>query len=274
MTTPGTQAWLDLVTEDVVEPDAADRRPAPPPVARGWCVALRASPSSRPTSGAGTASRRRCSSSAAPPTATDGPDHLASGGRDRVRRAQAAMTSRPLIAGIVGRADLRLGDRLDDVLDAHVEAGAGLFRGIRHALARAEHPDVLRIPGRAPGRSVADPAFRAGRRPARRARLHLRHVALPLPAARVARARPGGARHGASCSTTSARRSGWAPTRSARGDLRAVALDIAELARCDNVVVKLGGLAMPDNGFGWDAAERPPTSDEVVAAHAPWYYTT
>jgi hypothetical protein len=31
-------------------------------------------------------------------------------------------------------------------------------------------------------------------------------------------------------------------------------------------VGKLGGLAMPDNGFGWNAADRPPTSDEFVAA--------
>ena len=37
-----------------------------------------------------------------------------------------------LIAGIVAHADLRLAN-LDEVLDAHAEAGGGLFRGIRHA---------------------------------------------------------------------------------------------------------------------------------------------
>src|SRR5262249_34846620 len=47
--------------------------------------------------------------------------------------------------------------------------------------------------------------------------------------------------------------------------------DITEIARCDNVVAKLGGLAMPDNGFGWHTAERPPTSDEFVAAQRPYY---
>ena len=47
--------------------------------------------------------------------------------------------------------------------------------------------------------------------------------------------------------------------------------DIAELATCDNVVAKLGGMAMPDNGYGWDVAERPPTSDEVVVAQRDWY---
>ena len=28
---------------------------------------------------------------------------------------------------------------------------------------------------------------------------------------------------------------------------------------------------MPDNGFGWDRAERPPTSDEFVAAQKRYY---
>ena len=30
-------------------------------------------------------------------------------------------------------------------------------------------------------------------------------------------------------------------------------------------------MAMPDNGFGWDTAERPPTSDEFVQAQERWY---
>jgi predicted TIM-barrel fold metal-dependent hydrolase len=47
--------------------------------------------------------------------------------------------------------------------------------------------------------------------------------------------------------------------------------DIIDIAGCDNVVAKLGGLAMPDNGYGWHLARRPPTSDEFVAAQGPWY---
>jgi predicted TIM-barrel fold metal-dependent hydrolase len=38
--------------------------------------------------------------------------------------------------------------------------------------------------------------------------------------------------------------------------------------------MKLGGLAMPDNGFGWDGRERPPTSDEFVQAQARYYHHT
>jgi predicted TIM-barrel fold metal-dependent hydrolase len=50
--------------------------------------------------------------------------------------------------------------------------------------------------------------------------------------------------------------------------------DIAEIARCPNVVAKLGGLAMPDNGFGWDRRDRPASSDELVAAQARYYLHT
>jgi predicted TIM-barrel fold metal-dependent hydrolase len=37
------------------------------------------------------------------------------------------------------------------------------------------------------------------------------------------------------------------------------------------VVAKLGGLAMPDNGFGWHTAERPPTSDEFIAVQQKYF---
>jgi hypothetical protein len=36
-------------------------------------------------------------------------------------------------AGIVGHADCRLGERIDAVLEAHIEAGGGRFKGIRHS---------------------------------------------------------------------------------------------------------------------------------------------
>ena len=50
--------------------------------------------------------------------------------------------------------------------------------------------------------------------------------------------------------------------------------DIAELATCENVVAKLGGLAMPINGWGWDQRATPATSDEIVAAHSAYYLHT
>ena len=48
--------------------------------------------------------------------------------------------------------------------------------------------------------------------------------------------------------------------------------DIVELAQCPNVQVKLGGLAMPWTGFGFEKQERPPTSDEIVARQSRYYH--
>ncbi len=51
-------------------------------------------------------------------------------------------------------------------------------------------------------------------------------------------------------------------------------VDIADIAKCGNVVAKLGGLAMPDNGFGWDKRETPATSDEFCEAQRRYYLHT
>ncbi|MCX7063699.1 MAG: amidohydrolase family protein [Proteobacteria bacterium] len=46
---------------------------------------------------------------------------------------------------------------------------------------------------------------------------------------------------------------------------------IRDLAACPNVVAKLGGIAMPINGFGFHKRERPATSAELVAATGDYY---
>ena len=52
----------------------------------------------------------------------------------------------------------------------------------------------------------------------------------------------------------------------------AVTSDIARVADCPNVFAKLGGLAMPDNGFGWHERQLPPSSDEFVDAQSRYYH--
>ena len=47
--------------------------------------------------------------------------------------------------------------------------------------------------------------------------------------------------------------------------------DIEAIALCPNVVAKLGGLAMPDNGFGWNTRATPASSDELVSAQQDYY---
>ncbi len=199
----------------------------------------------------------------------DGPAHLAPVGETEFVAA-AAEQSGGVIAGIVGHADLRLAE-LDEVLDAHVEAGRGLFRGIRDALCRADPSEGLMIRGGAPAGLFEDPAFRAGvKRLGDRGftydtwQYHFQaHELLAL-----ARAVPDTVivlDH--LCTPIGIGR--FADQRDAI--FEQWKLDMVEVARCENVVAKLGGMAMPDNGFGWHTAERPPTSDEFVAVQGRYY---
>ena len=49
---------------------------------------------------------------------------------------------------------------------------------------------------------------------------------------------------------------------------------IGELASCQNVVAKLGGINMELNGFDWHRRSRPPTSQELVDATRGFYEFT
>ena len=46
---------------------------------------------------------------------------------------------------------------------------------------------------------------------------------------------------------------------------------MSELAECPNVMAKLGGLCMPDNGYGYMHRDLPPSSDEIVETQGKWY---
>jgi L-fuconolactonase len=65
-------------------------------------------------------------------------------------------------AGIVGHADLGLGDAVAEVLDAHIAAGnGGRFRGIRHMMAHDDDPAVLGPLGHAAPNLCSDAQVRA-----------------------------------------------------------------------------------------------------------------
>ena len=205
----------------------------------------------------------------------DGPEHLRPVGETAFVAAIAAESRRSpgaRISGIVARADLRLGaDLLGEVLDAHEAAGDGLFRGIRHAGARDEHREALTIPGSAPAGLYADPDFRAGvallgERGLTYDTWHYHHQNADFAA--LAEAVPGTTMVLDHFGTPL----GVGPYEGRRDEIFATwEDDIAAIAEHGNVVAKLGGLAMPDNGFGWHLAERPPTSDDLVAAQGRYY---
>ena len=189
-------------------------------------------------------------------------------------KGEAERSGRQVMGGIVAHADLRDASNLDAVLDAHEAAGHGRFRGIRHAGSHALHPEVLTIPGGAPAGLYADQDFRAGV-----ARLGERGLTYDTwhyhyqnrDFLDLARSVP---------STTMVLDHfgtplGVGPYESQREQIfEQWKSDIADIAACENVVAKIGGLAMPDNGFGWHTAERPPTSDEFIEAQGRYYLHT
>ncbi len=204
----------------------------------------------------------------------DGPEHLRPVGETEHVAAIAARAAespgRPQIAGIVAHADLR-GAHLDEVLDAHEAAGAGRFRGIRHSAARDPEPEALSIPGLFPAGLYEDDAFRAGV-----ARLgergltydawHYHHQNADFRD--LAAAVPG---------TTLVLDHFGTPLGVGRFEGRRDEIfaawkdEIAAIAELPNVVAKLGGLAMPDNGWDWHARETPPGSDEIAETQGPWH---
>jgi L-fuconolactonase len=169
------------------------------------------------------------------------------------------------MAGIVGHADLRMRE-IDDVLAAHIDAGRGRFRGIRHSSAWDASPKVWRSPADTPPGLLANGVFRSGIAALSRAELifeaWLYHPQIPELVS-LAQARPevsivvdhlGGPL-------------GVGPYKGKQAEvLEAWRRSIGDLARCPNVVMKLGGVGIPMYGTGWHRRPGDVSSDEIVDA--------
>jgi predicted TIM-barrel fold metal-dependent hydrolase len=208
-----------------------------------------------------------------------GPEHLKPVGETEWVNAHADdfLRGHPggpqLCAGIVAATDFRLGEALtDEVLAAHRAAAPSRFRGIRQSGVWTDDAEI------ATGRNIydrhlyLDPAFRRG---FSRLAPHglsfdawLFHPQL-AELTDLARAFPG---------TPIVVNHLGAPLGQGRyaGQREAVFADwkksIAELARCPNVHMKLGGSAMHMFGFHWERRPLPPTSDELAKATAHFYH--
>ena len=207
----------------------------------------------------------------------DGPEHLRPVGETEFIAGVAAESAKregaATIAGIVSHANLLLGDAVEEVLNAHEEAGRGLFRGIRHA-GPHDTTGTLTNTGRGQPCPYGEADFRIGMR--RLGQLgytydtwHFYHQNRDYLA--LARAVP---------DTTMILDHFGTPLGVGAYAGRQEEIfaqwkeDMAAIAECPNVVAKLGGLAMPDNGFGWDRRDMPPTSDEFVEAQRRYYLHT
>ncbi len=267
----GTSAWLGLVVEDVIDPERLIVDPHHHLWPEGGALPYGLAELHADV-GDGHRIERTVFVECRAAYDRDGPEHLASLGETRFVAEQAA-ASGGLIGAIVANVDLRRDD-LDELLDAHAEASGGLLRGVRHALACAEHPEVLRIPGRSPRDLSTDPAFRRGV-----ARLGERGLTYDTwhyhyqnrDFLELARAVPGTTMVLDHFGTPL----GVGPYAAERESIAEQwRVDVADIATCPNVVAKLGGLAMPDNGYGWHERDRPASSDELVAEQGDWYRHT
>ena len=157
------------------------------------------------------------------------------------------------------------------VLEAHITAGGGRFRGIRHVVSADASGELPVIRGTRPLHLLIDDAFRAGFAHLARYNLtfeawlyhpqipELTDLARTFPDTTIILNHLGGVL-------------GIGPYAGKREEIFATwQADMAELAACRNVVAKIGGLNMDINGFGWHEKPKPPSSEELMEATRPYY---
>jgi len=172
--------------------------------------------------------------------------------------------------GIVSRADLALGAAVGPVLDAHIHAANGRFRGIRHAAGWDASPEVRNSHTNPPRGLYAEPKFRDGMKELGKRNLTFEawqyHPQLPevmalaraVPETRIVLDHVGGPL-------------GIGPYAGRRDEIfQSWSRDIGELARCSSVWVKLGGLGMPICGFDFHKRDVLPGSQELADAWRPY----
>ena len=177
-------------------------------------------------------------------------------------------------AAIVSHVDLTLGAAAREPLEAHIRAGNGRFRGIRHAGGWVDTPLIANSHTNPPQGLYALPAFREGF--AQLAPLSLSFEAWQFhpqlgEVADLARAFP-------ETSIILNHVGGPLGVGPYAGRSDAVFADwkrgMTELARCPQVSVKLGGLGMRIGMFDHHAQPAPPSSQQIADAWRPWIDTT
>ena len=267
------QAWLDQVQEDVIDPE----RPICDPHHHLWDY-----PGSRylldelvrdvgsghnVTSTVFVECNAMYSADASPAMAPVGETEFVQG----IAAMSASGVHGPLraAAGIVGFADLNLGEAVAPVLAAHCEASANRFRGIRHAAGWFEGDEIRNSHTNPTPSMMLDDTFQAGFACLGEMGLSFDawcyHYQLPelislatnFPQTTIILDHFGGPL-GIGPFTAESTFDEWTTL-------------IAPLSGLDNVHFKLGGINMKINGFGWHQRDRPPTSDELGAATGRYY---
>jgi predicted TIM-barrel fold metal-dependent hydrolase len=206
----------------------------------------------------------------------DGPEAMKPVGETEFVNGVAAMAASGIYgpnracAGIVGHADLGLGDAVAEVLDAHLAAGGGRFRGIRHMMAHDDDPAVLGPLVHAQAGLCTSPAVHAALKhfASRNLSLDLWVLEPQLPeVTTLAKAFPDVAMVVDHVGTPV----GLGRYAGQRDDRFAIwRASMAALAELPNVHVKLGGLGMPFPAFDGMGPDVRPSSETLAAAWRPY----
>jgi predicted TIM-barrel fold metal-dependent hydrolase len=183
--------------------------------------------------------------------------------------ASGCYGSAAICAGIVGHANLLLGEAARAVLEAEIAAGGGRFRGIRHSSAWDADPNVAGIYAGRPKGLLLDPIFRKGFSCLAPLDLsfdawlfhpqigELADLARAFPDTRIVLDHCGGP-------------IGIGSYAGRREEVFAIwKASIEKIAACRNVSVKLGGLAMRLLGYDFHQRPMPPSSEQLAAAWRP-----
>ena len=178
------------------------------------------------------------------------------------------------ISGIIGHVDMMLGDSAREVLEAHNEKGEGLFRGIRHSGGWDANEAVKNAHSEPTEQIYLEDKFQRGLQQLINLNMvfdtwhyhnqisDLTVLAKALPNLRIVHDHFGGPL-------------GIGPYEGKKdlvfGKWKD---DISALSECPNVYSKLGGLAMPINGWNLHKRDLPATSDELVNLHKAYYSHT
>ena len=173
--------------------------------------------------------------------------------------------------GIVGAADLNLGERVRPVLEAHVEAGGGRFRGVRASAAFDPSPGIGNTID-APG-AYLRPDFRAGVAQLTAMGLSLDAWVFHPQLADVidlARASPDTSIVMGHCGGPL----GYGPYAGKRDEVFSQwKRSVTELAACPNVTMKLGGMMIRLAAIDYVKLPAPPSSTEIARLWGPYIET-
>ena len=209
---------------------------------------------------------------------SEGPDQFKPVGETEfvvgVSKEASKDKSKAQIAGIIGHANMMLGSSVREVLEIHNDMGDGLFRGILHSGGWDEDESVKNAHSHPTTHIYLEEKFQEGLQVLASMDMvfdtwhyhnqiqDLTKLAKSLPDLIIIHDHFGGPL-------------GIGPYINKRDEIfDKWKEDIYELSQCKNVFSKLGGLAMPVNGWEWHKRDLPATSNEIINEQSRYYLHT